>query len=89
MIKFPGTENCIICGKKSTGHAGHVIAKMRMALGNLVDTKISAGWCDEHTKIIDGVAHHLDKLGNVNGGNANGCYGLYDNSFMGGVVSVF
>lgn len=44
------TENCIRCGKLATIWHGHIIAKERMALGNLIDKKIVAGFCEEHFK---------------------------------------
>ena len=44
------TENCIVCGKKATTHAGSVNKKERMALGNYVDIKVAAGWCEDHFK---------------------------------------
>ena len=42
------TEKCIRCGKRATVWHGHIIAKERMALGNLIDKKIIAGFCEEH-----------------------------------------
>lgn len=44
------TENCVICGKKAKYWQGHVIAKERMALGNYINKKIIAGFCDKHGK---------------------------------------
>lgn len=32
-------EKCILCGKPAVLYHGHVIAKERMALGNLVNQK--------------------------------------------------
>lgn len=42
------TEKCVVCGKLAILWHGHVIAKERMPLGNLIDKKIIAGFCEEH-----------------------------------------
>lgn len=59
------TSKCIVCGKEATTHHGHVIGRQKMALGNYIETKILAGFCDEHNESLES-----DK---------NGCFGTYDN----------
>ena len=69
------TENCIVCGCKATVWHGHVIAKDRMALGNYIDKKVTAGFCDKHSKILcSGI---------------DGSYGYYNSDLMGKCVSLF
>ena len=63
------TSTCIFCGKTAIGWHGHVLAKEKMALGNYIDKKIGAGWCEEH---------HED-FGESDDG---GCYGLFNNDTM-------
>ena len=67
MYRYMGTKYCIACGKPSIMFAGHLIDKTKMALGNLIDIKISAGWCSKecHDSMMS------DKYG---------CFGNYDNS---------
>jgi len=67
MNKFCGTKLCIVCGKPATCHHGHVLSKERMALGNLIDVTIGAGFCEEH---------NLSKES-----DENGCYGKYDEKY--------
>lgn len=69
------TENCIICGSKATNWHGHVIAKQKMALGNFVDKKIIAGFCNEHSR--------------VDNSDENGCYGDYNSELMGECTPLF
>ncbi|PHV69169.1 hypothetical protein CS063_17370 [Sporanaerobium hydrogeniformans] len=61
------TSNCIMCGEKAVGWHGHVVAKERMALGNLIDVKVIAGFCKEHNE--GGLQSDI-----------NGCYGQYSRS---------
>ena len=42
------TSNCIVCWENAMWWHGHVIGKKRMALGNLIDVKVIAGFCEEH-----------------------------------------
>jgi hypothetical protein len=74
MIKNPGTSNCIKCGKPATIYGGHVIGRQKMALGNLIEVKILAGWCKDHRDSMVS-----DK---------NGCFGQYDNKKHGNVISI-
>lgn len=71
-----GTSNCIKCGETATLHTGHVLALEKMALGNLVEVKIIAGWCSDE---------HYDSTKS----NWNGCYGEYDNEKHGNVIKIF
>ena len=66
MYRHMGTKCCIACGKPSIMFAGHLIGKARMALGNLINVKIHAGWCSEC-------------YGSINS-DKNGCFGEYDNT---------
>lgn len=69
------TANCIICGKSAMYHHGHVIGKEKMALGNLIDKKIIAGFCEEHKGTVKS--------------DENGCYGQYDNRKHGFIPDIF
>jgi VIT1/CCC1 family predicted Fe2+/Mn2+ transporter len=69
-----GTKYCLKCGKPTTIFAGHLKAKMKMALGNLVEVKVGAGWCSIE-------CHDLMKS------DKDGCYGIYDNSME--LINVF
>lgn len=69
------TENCILCGKKAVIWQGHVVAKEKMALGNYVDKKVIAGFCEDHK----GKCSSDD----------NGCYGNYNSDIMGRCVPLF
>jgi predicted hydrocarbon binding protein len=60
-----GTLKCIICGKPAIYHHGHVIGREKMALGNYIDVKIMAGFCEEHNLTVIS--------------DENGCYGTYNN----------
>ncbi len=71
-----GTSNCVRCGKPTAIYAGHLKAKMKMALGNLIDVKIGAGWCSIE-------CHDLSES------DGNGCYGTYDNTTMGELKNIF
>lgn len=72
-----GTSLCIKCGKPSTFYGGHVIGQQKMALGNLIDVEIVAGWCSK------------DCYNSVKSwGDRNGCYGKYDNVSMGYIKNV-
>jgi hypothetical protein len=71
-----GTSNCIKCGKPARLYGGHIKAKKKMALGNLIDIKISAGWCSEECY-------------NSMESDDSGCYGTYDNMTMGYVENIF
>jgi hypothetical protein len=62
-----GTKYCIKCGKPSIMFAGHLKGIQRMALGNFVNIKITAGWCSEE-------CHDSMKSDDY------GCFGIYDNS---------
>lgn len=68
------TSNCIVCGKPAVYHHGHVIGKEKMALGNYVDIKIIAGFCEDCnlTAISD----------------ENGCYGDYNNKTHGFIPNI-
>lgn len=67
MYRHMGTKCCIACGKPSIMFAGYLIGKIKMALGNLIDVKIHAGWCSEE-------CHDSMKS------KPDGCFGKYDNS---------
>lgn len=47
MNKPCGTLKCIVCGKPAKMYAGHLKAKQQMALGNLAETEVLAGFCSE------------------------------------------
>lgn len=69
------TEKCIVCGNKSTNWHGYVIAKERMGLGNYIDKKIIAGFCEVHNEKYIRVE--------------DGCYGNYNSQLMGKCVPLF
>lgn len=69
-----GTSKCIICGKSAIHHHGHVIGKEQMALGNYVDVKIIAGFCEDCNLIAIS--------------DENGCYGAYNNNDHGFIQNV-
>ena len=69
------TTNCIKCGKPATVWCGTVVGKRRMALGNLMDVKVAAGFCDEH------IAGELDKYDHA--------YGEYNATLMGKCIPLF
>lgn len=69
------TEKCIICGNNAKNWHGHVIAKEKMALGNYIDKKIIAGFCDIHNE------KYLS--------NDEGCYGNYNSETMGKCIPLF
>ena len=46
------TEKCVICGNTAKMWHGYVIAKDKMALGNYIDKKVIAGFCDKHSEIL-------------------------------------
>lgn len=75
MSKPLGTANCIVCGKPSVMFSGHVKGRMRMALGNLVEVKVLAGFCNEDCK-------------NKVESDETGCFGTY-NQDMGLVENIF
>ena len=64
-----------MCGCKATIWHGHVIAKEKMALGNYIDKKIIAGFCDKHSEISS------SELG--------GSYGCYNSNLMGKCIPLF
>lgn len=74
-MRYLKTKNCIVCGKEAKLWHGHVIAKERMALGNFIDKKIAAGFCEQHEE------EYLD--------NDSGCYGDYNSGLMGKCVPLF
>lgn len=63
------TENCIVCGNKATVWHGHVRAKQKMAIGNYIEKKVVAGFCEKHAESLTS--------------DASGCYGQYNYSIMG------
>ena len=69
------TTNCIKCGKPATVWCGTVVGKQRMALGNLMDVKVAAGFCDEH------ITSELGKY--------NHDYGEYNATVMGKCIPLF
>ncbi len=69
------TENCIVCGKRATYWHGYVNGCYKAALGNMVDKKIIAGFCNEH--IFDEIS------------NENGYYGDYNSEKMGKCIPLF
>lgn len=73
-MKLLKTENCIVCGKKAMCWHGYVVAKEQMALGNHVDRRVIAGFCDEHAET------------EVRGA---GSYGEYSSSLMGKCIPLF
>lgn len=75
MPKLIATQYCVKCGKKATTFGGHVIGRERMALGNLIQTKVLAGWCSEDCH---------DSLPS----NSDGCYGEYNSETMGLIPDV-
>lgn len=74
-MQYLKTENCIICGKEAVCWHGHVTAKEKMALGNYIDKKIIAGFCDAHKET------YLN--------NDEGYYGNYNSEVMGNAVPLF
>lgn len=70
------TENCVVCEEKAICWHGHVIAKERMALGNLVDKKVVAGFCENHAESFE----YSKEDGN---------YGDYNKSTMGNCIPLF
>lgn len=74
-MQYLKTSNCVICGCKAEYWHGHVVAKERMALGNLIDKKIGAGFCEAH----------LD----IKCNNALGNYGEYSTELMGKCIPLF
>ena len=68
------TSNCIICGDEAIVWHGHVIAKEKMALGNYIDKKITAGFC----------AKHDNKRS-----KANGYFCDYNSNIMGKCIPLF
>ncbi len=75
MPKIFATQYCVKCGKSATTFGGHVIGCERMALGNLMRTKVLAGWCSED---CHNSAHS----------NSDGCYGEYNSETMGLISDV-
>jgi hypothetical protein len=75
MSKASATANCIICGQPAINHHGHVVGREKMALGNLIDVKIIAGFCDNCDNTIKS--------------DAGGCYGKYDNEKHGFIENLF
>lgn len=69
------TENCVICGNKAVIWHGHVIAKEKMALGNYIDKKVIAGFCEEHK--------------DYNIEDETGLYGNYNSDKMGKCIPLF
>lgn len=67
------TENCVVCGAKAVLWHGSVRGSYRAALGNLVETSVIAGFCNEHKDIE----------------NETGKYGDYDNQKMGKCLPLF
>lgn len=63
------TEKCIICGKQAINWRGHVLAREKMAFGNSITVKIVAGFCNEHTELLES--------------DDNGCFGKYEPEIMG------
>lgn len=74
-MRYLKTKRCIVCGKSAGMWHGYVIAKDKMALGNYVDKKVVAGFCDEHAEssIVD----------------SSGYYGCYDSKLMGECIPLF
>jgi hypothetical protein len=66
-MKNIGTKYCVKCGKPSIMFTGHLKTKQKMALGNLIDVKITCGWCSEEC--------HVSMKS-----ESDGCFGIYDNS---------
>lgn len=74
-MQYLKTEKCIMCGKPATVWHGYVIAKDKMALGNYVDRKVVAGFCDKHSQILCSCV--------------NGNYGYYSLRTMGKCIPLF
>lgn len=66
-MRLYGTITCIKCGKPAFIHAGHLISRRKMALGNYTDIKILSGWCSE-------------KCHDVMEADQDGCFSKYDNT---------
>ena len=64
-----------LCGSPAKRWAGHVIAKDKMALGNYIDIKVTAGFCDKHKEIM--------------GSAIDGNYGYYNSPLMGKCIPLF
>lgn len=71
------TENCVICGKKAILWHGSVRGSYKAALGNYVEKRVIAGFCDEHAD-IDCI--NSDEIG---------LYGDYDSKKMGKCLPLF
>lgn len=69
------TEKCVICGNTAKMWHGYVIAKDKMALGNYIDKKVIAGFCDKHSEIL------------CSGQDGN--YGCYNSELMGKCIPLF
>ena len=67
------TEKCVICGKKAVLWHGSVRGSYKAALGNFVEKRVIAGFCDEHNDI----------------NSETGSYGDYDNEKMGKCLPLF
>ena len=68
------TENCIVCGKKANNWHGFVQASQKMALGNCVEKKVIAGFCNKHNETPT---------------DDCGCYGDYNSELMGKCIPLF
>jgi len=75
MSRHLKTENCVICGCKAKIWHGHVIGKEKMALGNYIDKKVIAGFCQKHSKI----ERDTERC----------CYGDYNSEMMGKCTPLF
>jgi hypothetical protein len=74
-MRYLKTERCVVCGKPAEMWHGYVIAKDKMALGNYVDKKVVAGFCDKHAE------SSID--------DSNGDYGCYNSELMGKCIPLF
>lgn len=74
-MQYLKTEKCIVCGSTAKMWAGYVVAKDKMALGNYIDKKVIAGFCDKHNEIM--------------GSGIDGNYGYYDSKLMGKCIPLF
>lgn len=54
------TENCVICGKKAILWHGSVRGSYKAALGNYVEQRVIAGFCQEHANIEDETGQYGD-----------------------------
>lgn len=74
-MQYLKTEKCIICGSSAKMWHGYVIAKHKMVLGNYINKKLIAGFCDKHSETLCS--------------KQSGNYGYYNSELMGKCIPLF